>query len=62
MSNFILGDKIINMQKLIDKVSTLAHCTVYSPNGIPEVQQQHLLPEDLKVFYQICGGISLLEN
>jgi antitoxin YokJ len=44
---------------LIDKIKTLPNCFVHPQTGIPDVEEEHTLPGDLKEFYNICGGIDL---
>mgnify|MGYP003940833723 CR=1 FL=1 len=48
----------LDIKKLITKIKTSNDCIVYAPCGIPSTGQEHILPDDLKEFYNICGGIT----
>ncbi|HZH62198.1 MAG TPA: SMI1/KNR4 family protein [Metabacillus sp.] len=49
--------------QLIRKVSSLPHCHVLEPAGLPKVDEtKHILPDDLNEFYNLCGGLVLFEN
>jgi antitoxin YokJ len=47
------------MKQIIDQIATTSGCKVYPPEGLPQIAHNHILPEDLKEFYSICGGASL---
>ena len=46
---------ILNM---LDKIRNTQGCIVYSPCGLPILSEGVDLPNDLKVFYENCGGVS----
>ena len=50
----------MNIMKILEKIRNIPDCIVYSPCGIPELNNKIELPDDLKLFYKNCGGISLL--
>ena len=41
---------------LIEEVRSLSGCRLWPPQGLPQLCSQHLLPEDVRVFYEHCGG------
>lgn len=52
----------MKVKELLKKISTLSDCKVYPPNGLPITDENLDLPEDVKEFYSLCGGITLYEN
>lgn len=52
----------MDIKTLIDIISTTPDCRVYSPAGLPTIRPGHVLPHDLRGFYQMCGGLSLFEK
>lgn len=52
----------MNIKSLIEKIKTLPNCKVYSSNGLPKLKERHILPEDIKQFYELCGGVSLFKG
>lgn len=51
------------IKELISQIGTLSHCYVLEPAGLPKIDEtKHILPEDLKEFYSLCGGLVLFEN
>lgn len=52
-----------NINHLIKKVKALPNCRVHEPTELPIIDEnKHILPDDLKDFYTICGGLTLFEN
>lgn len=51
----------MSIKKLIEQIKMLPNCTVYPPSGLPQLDEKHKLPQDLKEFYEICGGVTLFE-
>lgn len=49
----------MDMGAIIARVRDIPECTIYPVSGIPSIQKEHLLPDDLKEFYQLCGGMDL---
>ncbi|MCC5803750.1 SMI1/KNR4 family protein [Rossellomorea vietnamensis] len=51
------------IKQLLTQVRTLPHCRIFEPSGIPIIdEEKHILPNDLKEFYSLCGGLVLFEN
>lgn len=53
------------MKRVVDLVRAIAvtpDCRVFAAAGQPVVEEGHILPADLKEFYEICGGVSLFES
>ncbi len=51
----------MDMESLIKRIKVTPDCIIYPPSGIPTIQPEHTLPEDVLTFYQLCGGIALYE-
>jgi hypothetical protein len=49
----------MDLAALIATIRTTADCVVFPPSGLPVVEPDHQLPDDLLAFYRICGGIDL---
>lgn len=47
---------------LLDKIRNTHGCIVHSPCGLPLIDKKNELPNDLKLFYQNCGGITFFAN
>lgn len=47
------------IQRLLALVNSLPNCTVAPPNGLPRIDPDHTLPDDLREFYELCGGVNL---
>ncbi|KKB73052.1 MULTISPECIES: SMI1/KNR4 family protein [Bacillus] len=51
------------INQFITEIKSLPNCRIHKPAGLPEIDQtKHILPEDVKEFYRLCGGVSLYEN
>jgi hypothetical protein len=51
------------VEQLIRQIRALPHCHVLEPTGLPKADEtKHILPDDLKEFYNLCGGLVLFEN
>ncbi len=48
--------------ELIDKIRNTPDCIVHSPCGLPIINNKNELPDDLKMFYENCGGITFFSN
>ncbi len=47
-------------KEIIELVKTMSNCEVNPPAGLPELlNTKHHLPDDLKEFYTLCGGLAL---
>ncbi|GCE23165.1 SMI1/KNR4 family protein [Dictyobacter kobayashii] len=51
----------MDIDTLVNKIRATPSCQVYDPIGFPALGPNHVLPEDLKQFYTICGGVSLFD-
>lgn len=47
---------------LIEAASRVRGCTVLPQRGIPIVKHGLALPDDLKTFYETCGGLHLFQQ
>ena len=52
----------MDIQDLVDTIRSLPGCTLQPSLGLPIVCEQHVLPDDLKQFYRLCGGATLYEG
>lgn len=52
----------MNILKILDNIRNTPDCIVHSPCGLPKVDKEVDLPDDLRVFYESCGGVSLFPN
>lgn len=52
----------MDIKELVEKIKKLPNCIVYPSKGLPNVESKHHLPDDVKEFYELCGGITLFEN
>ena len=52
----------MDILKILDKIRNTPECIVYNPCGLPLLSEEVKLPNDLKVFYENCGGISFFAD
>jgi hypothetical protein len=52
----------MRIQQLVDQIRGTSGCVLMKPDGVPSVTPPHVLPEDLAIFYQLCGGATLFLN
>lgn len=52
----------MDIADLVEKIRNTPGCRLEDPLGLPIVCEQHVLPEDLKQFYRLCGGATLYED
>ena len=52
----------MNIDELIAQIRTTPDCEVYIPTGLPTIDEGHILPDDLRTFYELCGGVSLFQS
>jgi len=52
----------MSLENLLHRMQATPGCKIYPPTGLPVIGELHRLPDDLRDFYQLCGGISLSEN
>jgi len=50
------------IDELVARISTLSNCTVLPPNGLPRINNEHELTEEIIRFYELCGGVTLYED
>ncbi len=50
-----------SVDELLITVASDPECLVYPVQAMPRINSEHLLPNDLKDFYNLCGGISLFQ-
>lgn len=51
------------IKQLLTQIKNLPHCRILEPNGLPIIDEdKHVLPNDLREFYSLCGGLVLFEN
>jgi hypothetical protein len=53
------GEHNLDLPTLIQYIATIPQCRVNSPQGLPRVDESHVLPADVLEFYTLCGGLSL---
>jgi len=51
-----------DVTELLQRIRGLSGCEVYQSQGQPDVSAHHVLPDDLRRFYALCGGLSLYER
>jgi antitoxin YokJ len=51
-----------DMDELIELIAGEADCNLLPPSGLPEVEIDHVIPNDLAHFYRVCGGAVLFES
>jgi hypothetical protein len=49
----------MSIQELLKRVQSTADCEIYAPTGLPLIREEHMVPEDLHEFYNLCSGVSL---
>jgi antitoxin YokJ len=49
----------MNIAEIIKTISETSSCLVYPVENFPIVQPGHIIPEDIQVFYKVCGGANL---
>ena len=48
-----------NVLKLLEILKKDQECKIYPPDGIPVIKAGLKMPDDLRDFYEICGGVEL---
>jgi antitoxin YokJ len=49
----------MNIGLILDRIRAKGNCRVHPPEGLPDLQDSHELPDDLREFYTMCGGMEL---
>jgi len=44
---------------LVTLIAQTPDCSVQEPVGLPILAAGHILPDDLRTFFELCGGVSL---
>jgi hypothetical protein len=52
----------MKLEQLLKKISKDPECKVLPPEGLPTLSAGHVLPPDLKAFYELCGGVELFSE
>ena len=52
----------MDMQEFISTLETIPECIVYAPAGLPRPSSEHVIPADLRQFYELSGGCTLFER
>src|SRR5260370_38235078 len=52
----------MSLDNLLLHIQVTPGCMIYAPVGLPVIGASHCLPDDLRNFYQWCGGLSLAEK
>lgn len=57
-----LTRKKMNIDTLLENIRNTPDCHIYPATTLPVIQEEHLLPDDLRRFYTLCGGATLFDN
>ncbi|AWX57709.1 hypothetical protein AB432_022900 [Brevibacillus brevis] len=52
----------MNIKEMIDKIKGFDNCIIHPSIGLPKIEDPHILPDDVKEFYELCGGIELFKD
>lgn len=52
----------MEIRDLIEKLRSTAGCEVFPPRGLPLIDEKVCLPDDLREFYDSCGGVRLFAD
>lgn len=52
----------MKLREVVECIRASAGCTVYDSVGLPKVGNNLVLPDDVKEFYTMCGGMRLFED
>lgn len=53
---------MVDIVALINEIRRHPDCVVLPPDGLPTLQSDHVLPADLRYFYEVTGGATLFDN
>ena len=48
--------------ELVQRIAETPDCRVFPPAGLPSIAEGLVLPDDVRAFYEACGGCVLFEN
>ncbi|QHW32810.1 SMI1/KNR4 family protein [Paenibacillus rhizovicinus] len=51
----------MSMEELIARIRMTPDCIVLPPSGLPATDEHLRLPEDVRTFYALCGGVTLYQ-
>jgi hypothetical protein len=52
----------LGVREIIEVVKGIPDCVVLRPNGLPQIEENLRLPDDLREFYESCGGLILFQH
>jgi hypothetical protein len=52
----------MEIEGVISLIAGTPSCTILPPAGNPVISTHHTLPEDVREFYALCGGVRLFEE
>lgn len=52
----------MKIKSLIEQIKLDSECIVYPASGLPTIEEGCILPNDIKEFYSMCGGLSLYRD
>ncbi|WP_373229306.1 SMI1/KNR4 family protein [Cohnella sp.] len=52
----------MEIREIIETVRSTPNCVVLPPKGIPQTEDNLKLSNDLREFYETCGGITLFQH
>jgi hypothetical protein len=50
------------IERLVEAVRQQPNCEVLGAAGLPTLGEGHVLPDDLRRFFEICGGLTLYRD
>jgi antitoxin YokJ len=50
------------VEHIIERIANTAGCSVFPPTVKPTLDPKYRLPDDLKRFYELCGGAMLFQQ
>lgn len=50
------------LMETVQAIRSTLDCQVFPPAGLPEIGLPHVLPNDLREFYEVCGGLRLFQS
>lgn len=52
----------MEIDDIIARLRATPGCEVFPPSGMPIINNWHVMPNDLRRFYEQCGGLSLFKE
>ncbi|WP_420852123.1 SMI1/KNR4 family protein [Paenibacillus hamazuiensis] len=53
----------VRIAEILELLGKEQDCTLFPPNNfLPEIEKNLVMPDDLKEFYKLCGGVRLFES